>query len=357
MDEHAAELGPSGRSTRFEFGPPRRFLLPAILLLLSERPGYGYMLVKDLQAFRFGRVDRPSVYRALAQLEADGLVQSWSEPPKAGQRRRVYGITERGEQRLRVWMGVINEERDRLDRVLHRYQATGSVEAAIAEVEGGWAAALRSELSPVSPTTPLHRRLRSARPTRAVTVVDSKTSSDGGEPLPRQAALSRFRVEPDRSVVLIEARSSVGPISFGAIGVTGEIEAAVGEAGIVGAPRPAARLEILVEGLRSGNNLYDAELLRRIDARRYPVATIELRQSTAIGADGRHRLTGELSFHGVTRLTHGTVRATVDDSRLVVTGEQTFDIRDFDIACPTVLMLRIYPDVRVHLHVEAVRTS
>ena len=41
------------------------------------------------------------------------------------------------------------------------------------------------------------------------------------------------------------------------------------------------------------------------------------------------------------------------NDRLVVTGEQVFDIRDFDVPSPTVLMLRIYPDVRVHLHVEA----
>ena len=36
----------------------------------------------------------------------------------------------------------------------------------------------------------------------------------------------RFRLVPDRSVVLIEVRSTVGPLSFGAIGITGSIEAA-----------------------------------------------------------------------------------------------------------------------------------
>ena len=36
-----------------------------------------------------------------------------------------------------------------------------------------------------------------------------------------------------------------------------------------------------------------------------------------------------------------------------MTGEEVVDIRDFGIASPTVLMLRIYPDVRVRLHVEA----
>ena len=37
----------------------------------------------------------------------------------------------------------------------------------------------------------------------------------------------------------------------------------------------------------------------------------------------------------------------------MVSGEQVIDIRDFDIASPTVLMLRIYPDVLVQLQVEA----
>src|SRR4051794_33333862 len=67
----------ANHAARFELAPPRRFVLPAILLLLSEQPGYGYSLEKDLQEFRFGRIDRPTVYRALAQLEADGLVESW----------------------------------------------------------------------------------------------------------------------------------------------------------------------------------------------------------------------------------------------------------------------------------------
>ena len=43
----------------------------------------------------------------------------------------------------------------------------------------------------------------------------------------------------------------------------------------------------------------------------------------------------------------------LSQQRLVVTGEQVFDIRDFAIPSPTMLMLRIFPDVRVRLHVEA----
>jgi len=124
----------SSHQSRFEFAPPRHFLLPAILLLVSEKPGYGYSLVKELQDFRFGQVERPAVYRALAQLERDGMVKVWDEPAKAGQARRVYGITENGSRVLRAWMGVVKEERDCLDHVLHRYQASGTADAALAQV-------------------------------------------------------------------------------------------------------------------------------------------------------------------------------------------------------------------------------
>ena len=78
MEHRAADAAWPGPQSRFELAPPRRFLLPAVLLLLSEEPGYGYHLAKGLQGLRFGRVDRPSVYRALAQLERDGLVESWA---------------------------------------------------------------------------------------------------------------------------------------------------------------------------------------------------------------------------------------------------------------------------------------
>ena len=113
-------------------------------------------------------------------------------------------------------------------------------------------------------------------------------------------------------------------------------------------------LEIAVTELRSGNGLYDAELLRRIDARRHPVVALHLLDCTPVGAPDRYHVRGEITFHGATRPIEGSVGvALTPEGRLVVSGEQAFDIRDFDVAVPTVLMLRIYPDVVVQLQVEA----
>jgi DNA-binding PadR family transcriptional regulator len=332
--------------------------------LLSEEPGYGYSLHKGLQDFRFGETDRPTTYRALAQLERDGLVASLTESG-AGQSRRVYTITPLGEQVLRNWMTVVKEEHDCLGRVVRRYQATGTADAVLAEVQGGWAGDLGCGWSPVVPSSPASHGaprldLDQLAPEADVFDVNGDRDDDTTSlfsPVTRVGAEyveRRYEVIPDRSVVLIEARSTVGPLSFGAAGLVGTMRAVVDGLALSPGTRPSAHVEVAVDGLTSGNSVYDAELRRRIDARRFPTATLDLRQCSVGNGRDQYRLVGALTFHGVTRPIEGTVSASIDPSgKLVVTGQQAIDIRDFDIPCPTVLMLRFYPDVRVHLHVEA----
>jgi polyisoprenoid-binding protein YceI len=166
--------------------------------------------------------------------------------------------------------------------------------------------------------------------------------------------VNRFTVVPERSTVTIEARSSVGPIQWEAAGAEGWVEAELVDGAIDTSITPKANLELAVRNLRSGNTLYDAELMRRIDARRYPVTTVVLTQAS--GDASRYQLIGDVTFHGVTRQLRGSVLAEIDaGGGLVVTGEQTFDIRDFRVPSPTILMLKIFPDVRVRLRLEAAR--
>lgn len=106
---------------RFGVTAPRHFLYPSLLLLLAEEPRHGYRLVDSLLRLGFGPVDRPSVYRALAELEGDGLLHSWEMSSTAGSTRQVYGVTQTGLHMLSVWMDVVAEERDALDAVLKRY--------------------------------------------------------------------------------------------------------------------------------------------------------------------------------------------------------------------------------------------
>ena len=378
--------GPSATEgvARFELAPPRRFMLPAILLLLSEQPGYGYGLAPRLVEFRFGHVDRPAVYRALAQLERDGLVQVSANDHQTGQARRVYSVTPLGERVLRVWMGVIREEHAHLGEVIRRYQATATIDSVLSEVEGGWVPDLDLAWSPVSTTSLWRRRLMppdndSDAASHLADLAGGSLGSDrsdssGAMPgefgaqsevglarpdgLPRTPTMGRFVLDPERSAVLIDARSTVGPICFGTTGVHGSLYAAMGDAGVRTEIPPTGWLTIDMTGLRSGNKLYDAELHRRINSRRFPSAKVELKECTPSAPGWRYRLRGELTFHGITRRTEGTVRIeSASDDRIVISGEQAFDIRDFALPSPTMLMLRIFPDVRVRLYAEAERSD
>lgn len=119
---------PEATVCHFELSAPRRFAYPVLLLLVAEEPMHGYRLVRSLRDLRYGSVSRPNVYRALADLELDGLLESWPEEPDAGSTRHVYGITPTGRLQLASWMETIAGERDVLDRVLERFTSWAEAE-------------------------------------------------------------------------------------------------------------------------------------------------------------------------------------------------------------------------------------
>ena len=169
--------------------------------------------------------------------------------------------------------------------------------------------------------------------------------------------MTAFRVVPERSSLIIQARSNVGAINWEATGLEGVIQTGLDNGDLDLDSQPHARLELSVDRLQSGNKLYDAELLQRIDARRYPSTIVELRELAPV-TGSRYRASGDLTFHGITREVLGTVSVETDGGeRLVVEGEQVFDIRDFDVPSPKILMLKILPDVRVHLLLLAEKES
>lgn len=163
-----------------------------------------------------------------------------------------------------------------------------------------------------------------------------------------------FLVVPEQSALLVEARSSAGPITFGSMTLDGRAEF-VTSADIDAVVPISAYLTIPVAGLVSGNALYDAELRRRLDARRFPLIAVELHAARSRGG-GRYVAEGDLTIHGTTRRLSGNVSlAEQDEDTLLATGSEVVDIRDFDIDLPSVLMLKIYPDVSVQFRLTATR--
>jgi polyisoprenoid-binding protein YceI len=164
---------------------------------------------------------------------------------------------------------------------------------------------------------------------------------------------TRFRIVPDRSTVRIGARSTMGPIAFETQSVTGSIDAAIVAGDVVAEPGPSGALEVCVDELRSGNELFDAELRRRVNAAAFPTCRVDLTRARLLGGH-RFALAGELTFHEVTRAVEGSVEVEApDEGTLLVVGEKRIDMRDFGLPTPGVMLLKIYPDVRVQMFLEA----
>jgi polyisoprenoid-binding protein YceI len=157
--------------------------------------------------------------------------------------------------------------------------------------------------------------------------------------------------------VWIKARSSVHPIHSSTDGLEGYVElTGLDGAGSDGLDMSAGVLSLPVNRLSSGNRLEDRELQKRIDARRFPTIDGVLTGVTRTGEDGTYRVQGDLSFRGVSRSYEDDMTVTIIDDRTVkLEGESTFDIRDFGMEPPRILMLRVDPDVSVRVEIVAAR--
>jgi hypothetical protein len=164
-----------------------------------------------------------------------------------------------------------------------------------------------------------------------------------------------YRVVPDRSALLIEVATSVGPVTFGAVGLEGFVRVAVRGAGLDLAATPIAHLELQLRDLTSGNSAYDGELQRHIDARRYPAAHVDLHHVHRVGdSSSDYLVAGDITFRGITQSVEGYVTVNVPEAGLVrVSGTKSLDIRLFEIPPPTLFMLKIDPEVTLSLQLEA----
>ena len=146
--------------------------------------------------------------------------------------------------------------------------------------------------------------------------------------------------------MVINASSSVHPITSRTDGLEGFIELDGGNVW--------GEVSLDVARLRSGNPLEDRELRRRIDARRHPTIDGRVTGATPLDESGRYHVTGDITFRGVTRPHEDELVVTmVDDDTVTVEGTTTFDVRDFGMEPPRILVLRVHPEVTVTLEAVA----
>ena len=116
-------MSPRGRGR----GRRRRvmsFLQPCLLVMLNRGEAHGYSLLNGLDEFGFNldRLDPSLVYRALREMEAADLVTSEWGDESLGPQRRVYRITEEGEQALSQWVTDLHRTRQEIDHLLAAYE-------------------------------------------------------------------------------------------------------------------------------------------------------------------------------------------------------------------------------------------
>ncbi|MGZ6097292.1 MAG: YceI family protein [Myxococcaceae bacterium] len=164
--------------------------------------------------------------------------------------------------------------------------------------------------------------------------------------------MARFVLVPERSELWAEARSSLHPVRVHTVGLTGEIEAEPGgERVLLATP---TRISLEAARLRSGQGLVDGELQRRIEIARYPTIRAELVAAAPGAGPDTLRLTGTLSFHGVTRTLEVEVTVRCQDAAtLLVEGGRSIDMRDFGLPPPSFLMFKVDPLVQVRARLVA----
>ncbi len=169
--------------------------------------------------------------------------------------------------------------------------------------------------------------------------------------------MSRYSIVPDRSQVWIDARSNLHPIHSSTSGLEGYVELDLAPSGTVDlAGTAAGRLSLPVNRLKSGNRMEDRELQKRIDARKFPRIEGQLEQIAPDGSDASYRVSGEVTFRGVSRRHEDRMDIRpLDDRTIRMSGESSFDIRDFGMQPPKVLLLKVEPEVQVRVEIYAVK--
>lgn len=163
--------------------------------------------------------------------------------------------------------------------------------------------------------------------------------------------MSRFVVTASASELQARARSSVHPLSYRAP-VTGAIDATVRDGRFDTTAPITAALEVDLDTLHGDDSLVDGEMRRRLDVQRYPRAKATVHDVTE-GSGGVYRLRGELSLHGKTRPLEGDATVTLADDQLRATGSLTIDIREFGIKPPSLLIMRVHPEIEITIDLVA----
>lgn len=168
--------------------------------------------------------------------------------------------------------------------------------------------------------------------------------------------MTQYDIVTKDSGVWIEASSSLHPIHVEASEFEGYVDLAFTDQGTVDVDKPVSgKVEVAVRDLETGNTLMDKETARRLEVKRYPNLTGELQSLSASDEPHRYHAEGDITVRGVTRRVSGDllIQDGGEPGTLVIEGQQEFDVRDFDLEPPKMMMLKVHPEVQVSIRIVA----
>jgi polyisoprenoid-binding protein YceI len=148
-------------------------------------------------------------------------------------------------------------------------------------------------------------------------------------------AASRFRIVPARSRFWADAKSTLHPVHAETSALDGYLDVEMIGNRLSTGVGTCGHVEFDVERMKSGNALFDTELLRRIEVRKFPRVKVDTREIRDGDGTGEYRVRGDLAFHGVTRTIEGDVTVRIlGDTTLQIDGTKELDMRDFGLEPP-----------------------
>lgn len=100
---------------------PKNLMIPVLLLSLRGWNLHGYKLIQELSQFGFSSIDQGNVYRTLRKLEKENMVKSEWDMSTGGPAKRIYSLTDAGEDYLRTCSDSLVQYQSILSRFFTMY--------------------------------------------------------------------------------------------------------------------------------------------------------------------------------------------------------------------------------------------
>ena len=120
-DKNESEKKQSSKNEKPTISMPKNLMVPVLLLSLKDWSLHGYKLIQELTRYGFTSIDQGNVYRTLRQLEKDNLIKSEWDTTTSGPAKRIYSITEAGEDYLSTCTDALEQYQSIINRFFTIY--------------------------------------------------------------------------------------------------------------------------------------------------------------------------------------------------------------------------------------------